>query len=47
MTAATAAGAANVEAADATSGLRSWEETKARMAAGWSTSYVNLPGYSG
>ncbi len=35
MTAATAVGACNVEAADALSGLRPWEETMARVAAGW------------
>jgi sugar/nucleoside kinase (ribokinase family) len=33
--AAVAVGACNVEAADALSGLRTWEETLARMAAGW------------
>jgi hypothetical protein len=32
---AAAAGACNVEAADALSGLRSWEETLARVEAGW------------
>jgi sugar/nucleoside kinase (ribokinase family) len=35
MTAAVAVGACNVEAADALSGLRSWEDTLARVAAGW------------
>jgi sugar/nucleoside kinase (ribokinase family) len=35
MTAATAAGAANVEAPDATSGVPTWEALQARMAAGW------------
>lgn len=35
VTAAVAVGACNVEAADALSGLRSWEETLARVAAGW------------
>lgn len=30
-----AVGACNVEAADALSGVRSWESTRARMAAGW------------
>ncbi|MCS6845522.1 MAG: carbohydrate kinase family protein, partial [Caldilineales bacterium] len=34
-TAAVAVGACNVEAADTLSGLRSWEETMARVAAGW------------
>ena len=32
-----AAAACNIEAADATSGVRSWEETEARLAAGWPT----------
>ncbi len=32
---AAAVGACNVEAADALSGIRSWEETRARVAAGW------------
>lgn len=36
-----AVGAHNVEASDATSGIRSWEETDARMARGWPT----LPGF--
>jgi sugar/nucleoside kinase (ribokinase family) len=35
VTMAVAVGACNVEAADALSGLRSWEETRARVAAGW------------
>lgn len=35
VTAACAAGACSVEAADATSGVRSWEETKARIERGW------------
>ena len=35
VTAACAAGACSVEAADATSGVRSWEETKARIDRGW------------
>lgn len=35
VTAAVAVGACNVEAADTLSGLRSWEETMARVAAGW------------
>jgi sugar/nucleoside kinase (ribokinase family) len=35
VTAAVAVGACNVEAADALSGLRSWEETMARVVAGW------------
>ena len=32
-----AVAACNIEAADATSGVRSWEETEARLAAGWTT----------
>ncbi len=35
LTAAAAVGACNVEAADALSGIRSWDETWARIAAGW------------
>ena len=35
VTAAVAAGACNVEAADALSGIRSWEETMQRVANGW------------
>ncbi len=35
MTMAVAVGACNVEAADALGGLRTWEETRARIAAGW------------
>jgi sugar/nucleoside kinase (ribokinase family) len=36
LTAGVAVGACNVEAADALSGLRSWEATMARVSAGWS-----------
>ncbi len=32
-----AVAACNIEAADATSGVRSWQETEARLAAGWPT----------
>ncbi|MBE0696246.1 MAG: carbohydrate kinase family protein [Anaerolineaceae bacterium] len=35
VTAAVAVGACNVEAADALSGIRSWEETMARISSGW------------
>ena len=35
VTAAVAVGACNVEAADTLSGIRSWEETMARVAGGW------------
>jgi sugar/nucleoside kinase (ribokinase family) len=39
-----AVGAHNVEAADATSGVRSWAETQTRMQAGWSSKSIRLPG---
>ncbi len=39
-----AVGACNVEAADATSGVRSWQETQARIDAGWETRSEHLPG---
>ncbi len=44
---AVAAGACNVEAADALGGLRSWEATRARMAAGWPRRELSLaaPGW--
>ena len=42
---AAAAGAYNVEAADALSGVRPWEETLARIDAGWRTSPMHLPGW--
>lgn len=47
MTAAVAVGACNVEAPDALSGLRSWEATMARLAAGWPRCPLNLraPGW--
>lgn len=47
-TAAVAVGACNVEAPDALSGLRSWEETLARVSAGWDRLPVHLtaPGWS-
>ncbi len=35
MTSAVAVGACNVEAADALSGVRSWEDTQARIRSGW------------
>lgn len=35
LTSAVAVGACNVEAADATSGVRSWDETQHRIGAGW------------
>jgi sugar/nucleoside kinase (ribokinase family) len=43
---AAAAGACNVEAADALSGVRSWEETLTRIDAGWSISPMHLPGWA-
>ncbi len=39
-----AVGACNVEAADTTSGVRSWQETEARLSAGWPTRGEWLPG---
>jgi|FLYN01.1.fsa_nt_gi sugar/nucleoside kinase (ribokinase family) len=39
-----AVGACNVEAADTTSGVRSWQETEARLKAGWPTRAERLPG---
>ncbi len=46
-TSATAVGACNVEAADATSGVRSWEETQARITGGWPRAAMALdaPGW--
>ena len=43
LSAAVAVGACNVEAADAQSGLRSWEDTLARVAAGWERHTLDLP----
>ncbi len=45
LTAAVAVGACNVEAADALSGLRTWEETQARIAAGWPQHQLDLAAY--
>lgn len=47
MTSAVAAGACNVEAADVTSGIPSWAEMQARIAAGWKRRPValSLPGW--
>ncbi len=39
---ATAVGACNVEAADALSGIRTWEETRARIAQGWPRAALQL-----
>jgi len=48
VTMAVAVGACNVEAADALSGLRSWDETMGRVAAGWQRLPLSLdaPGWS-
>lgn len=48
VTMAVAVGACNVEAADATSGIRSWEETVARVKAGWPRqplNFTHIPGW--
>jgi sugar/nucleoside kinase (ribokinase family) len=47
VTMAVAVGASNVEAADALSGLRSWDETRARVACGWPHRALSLiaPGW--
>ena len=42
VNAAVAVGACNVEAADTLSGIRSWEETMARMAGGWAKRRLSL-----
>ena len=42
LTSAVAVGACNVEAADALSGVKSWDETQARIAAGWQRSPVTI-----
>jgi sugar/nucleoside kinase (ribokinase family) len=46
-TMATAVGACNVEAADALSGIRTWDETQRRIAAGWQKHKVDVvePGW--
>jgi sugar/nucleoside kinase (ribokinase family) len=38
-----AVGACNVEAPDATSGIKTWAETEARLAADWATRSERLP----
>jgi sugar/nucleoside kinase (ribokinase family) len=45
LTIAAAVGACNVEAADALSGVRSWEETLARIDAGWVQAPLALDGW--
>jgi sugar/nucleoside kinase (ribokinase family) len=43
---AAAAGACNVEAADALSGVQPWGKMLARIDAGWPTSPMQLPGWA-
>jgi sugar/nucleoside kinase (ribokinase family) len=43
MTSAVAVGACSVEAADATSGVRTWEEVQRRVGGGWARREVGLP----
>lgn len=43
LTSAVAVGACNVEAPDATSGVRPWDETQRRIAAGWERRDAHLP----
>jgi hypothetical protein len=47
VTAAVAVGACNVEASDALSGIRPWEETMARVRAGWPRRWFEMeaPGW--
>lgn len=45
ITAAVAVGACNVERADTLSGVRSWDDTMARIAAGWPRLALNVPGW--
>lgn len=45
LTVAAAVGACNVEAADALSGVRSWQETVARIDAGWARTPMTIPGW--
>ncbi len=40
-----AVGACCIEAPDATSGIRTWQETEQRLAAGWAVCPVRLPGF--
>ncbi|MBN1642115.1 MAG: carbohydrate kinase family protein [Anaerolineae bacterium] len=42
---AAAVGACNVEAADALSGVRTWADTLARIAAGWEQAPMSIPGW--
>jgi len=43
VTTAVAVGACNVEAADATSGVRDWDQTERRISAGWAQREANMP----
>jgi sugar/nucleoside kinase (ribokinase family) len=45
LTIAAAVGACNVEAADALSGVRTWEETLARIDAGWAQAPLRIAGW--
>jgi len=45
LTIAAAVGACNVEAVDALSGVRSWEETLARIGAGWQKTAMSVDGW--
>jgi sugar/nucleoside kinase (ribokinase family) len=45
LTIAAAVGACNVEAADALSGVRTWQETIDRIDAGWAKASISLPGW--
>ena len=45
LTAAVAVGACNVERADTLSGVRSWDDTMARIAAGWPRLSLTVPGW--
>lgn len=47
VTMAAAVGACNVEAADAISGIRSWEETVTRVGAGWPRQKLDFDGFPG
>jgi sugar/nucleoside kinase (ribokinase family) len=40
-----AVGSSNVEAIDATSGVQSWDDTQARLDAGWPLHTDRLPGF--
>jgi len=46
ITIAAAVGACNVEAVDALSGVRTWEETRARIDAGWRRATIEIAGWA-